>query len=118
MDDFEVTLVQSRIVDINVNVSIEENSEMQIEAAFGASIHEPIDSADPTVMVKVNCELKDVANKMLHITCVAETIFEINPTPESYVEVLKKHTQEPIQADIMSRISQVLHAMGHNIEIK
>lgn len=117
MTEFEVKLVQSKIVDLSMNIAIEESTAVNIEATFSASVYEPKDDTDPTAMVKATCELTDSTKKLLRIECTAEMVFEINPVPENYADVLSKYSRDTIQKDMMDKISNIVRAMGHNLAI-
>lgn len=117
MLEYEVKLVQSKIVNLNMNVDIEKNTTTNIVASFSASVYEPKEPNDPTAMVRAKCVLNDDANKMIHIECTAEMFFEITPTPENYAEVLNRYSHDLIQTDIMQKIANILHAMGHSLAI-
>lgn len=117
MSEYKVELVQSKINKISITVEMEDDSAVQIESQYVATVFEPNDANDPTVLVKVECNLRDPAKKLLEVSCTAELIFAINPTPENRVEILSIQTREMIQEELNKLVVSVLDSMGHKIAI-
>lgn len=117
MSELNIKLVQSKIVNMDAYIGIENCAAVSIEASFSAEMFEPKDSGDPTVMLKVKCELNDTQKKLLHIACTNEMVFEIDPIPESYAEAINQYSTKRIQKDVMQKIAEVTSAMGHNFVI-
>lgn len=114
MSEYKVELVQCQITEINIHVDLEENTALQIESEFFASIFEPNDAADPTTMLKVECSFKDPTSKLLDVKCSAELVFSLDPIPEKRIEVLSGNTREAIQEELTKRVVAILKNMGHN----
>ena len=117
MAEYKVELVQSHINKIDISIDMQENAAVQIESQYMASVYEPNDENDPTSLVKVECKLKDIANKSLEVSCVAELFFTIDPIPEDRVEILGQQTRQIIQEEITKKIVNILDGMGHKIAI-
>ena len=117
MSEYKVELVQSRINKIDINIEMQNDSAVQIESKYRASVYEPNDERDPTALVKVECNFKDIANKLLEVSCVAELIFTMDPIPEDRVEILGQQTREIIQEEITKKVVGILDGMGHKIAI-
>lgn len=117
MSEYKVELVQSQINKINIAIEMQDDSAVQIESQYTATVFEPNDANDPTALVKVECSLRDPAGKMLEVSCVAELIFAIEPIPENRVEILGQQTREIIQDEVTRKVVNILDGMGHKIAI-
>lgn len=117
MSEYKVELVQSRINKIDINIEMQEDYAVQIESQYKASVYEPNDEKDPTALIKVECDFKDAASKLLEVSCVAELFFTIDPIPENRVEILGQQTREIIQEEMTNKILSILDGMGHKIAI-
>lgn len=110
----DVEIVQTKIVDLNVKFAVEENTAIQIDAKLSSSVFEPKDEADPTTMLKLQCEMKDAAGEQIDIKCTAEMIVKMTPIPANRIEAVNEYCQEVVQTELVKQITKVLVAMGHN----
>lgn len=117
MSDYKVELSQLKINKLEVMVTLEEATALQMCSQFSASIFEPNDSADPTALVKVDCSFKDATEKMLKVTCTADLFFKIDPIPEDRVEILIQNTRDIVQKKLTERVTTILNNMGHKIAL-
>ena len=117
MSEYKVELVQSRINKINIDIEMQDDTAVQIESQYKASVYEPNDEKDPTALIKVECDFKDSASKLLGVSCVAELFFTIDPIPENRVEILGQQTREIIQEELTKKVVDILEKMGHKIAI-
>jgi len=118
MSKFEVKLLDSKLVDVNIKLNFSEVDEVNVEGKYSATVHEPKDSTNTTALVKTKCELFDSTKEVINIVCNSEMYFQIEPTPENYPEVLMAHSQKMIQEDILEKIRNIIHAMGHEFGVK
>ena len=117
MSDYKVELVQSQINKINIMIEMQDDSAVQIESQYTATVFEPNDTDDPTVLVKVDCNFKDCTGKLLEVSCEAELVFSIEPIPEDRIEILSQQSRETIQEIISKKVVTILEGMGHKIAI-
>ena len=113
MSEYKVELVEAKIKKIEVMIELEEDTALQINSEYSASVFEPNDVNDPTALVKVEATFKDATEKMLDVTCSADFIFMIDPIPEDRVEILSKTTRTTIQEELTAKLVAVLNGMGH-----
>ena len=117
MSEYKVELVQLKINKLKVMVALEEATALQMNSQYSASVFEPNDSADPTALVKVECNFKDATEKMLAVTCVADLFFTIDPLPDDRIEILSQNTRDIIQRALTEKITTILNDMGHKIAL-
>lgn len=115
MSEYIVELVQLKINDLEVAIALEEATVLQMNSHYAASVFEPNDAADPTVLVKVECKFNDVTGKLLVVTCTADLVFTIDPIPEDRIEILSQNTRDIIQKALTEKVTTILNNMGHKI---
>ena len=118
MSVFEAKLIQTTITDLNIKILNQTVETLQIQGSFTASVHDPKENDDSTVMVKVKAEIFDLKKEKIDIECHSELVFELNSIPDNFVELLIKQSQEEIQTVIMNKIIDILQIMGHELQLQ
>ena len=117
MFEYKVELVQFKINKLDVVLALEEATVLQMDSHYSASVFEPKDATDPTALVKVECKIRDVTEKLLVVTCTADLVFTIDPIPENRIEILGQNTRDIIQKALTEKITTILNDMGHKIAL-
>lgn len=115
--EYSVELVKSTIKKINADVDLDETTTFQIEVENSASVYEPNDEADPTVMVQTESVMRDSDNKFIHISMVTEMIFKFDPIPENRSAVASRHCPPLISEELNKLTARILSDMGHKLAI-
>ena len=68
--EYNVELVKSTIKKLNASIDVDETATYQIDVENSASVYEPNDETDPTVMVQTESIMKDSSNKCINIHMV------------------------------------------------
>ncbi len=115
--EYSIELIKSTIKKLNVNIDLDDTTTFQIEAANSASVYEPNDEADPTVMVQTESVMRDLDNKFINISMVTEMIFKFDPIPENRSAVASQHCPPLISEELNKLAAKILSDMGHKLAI-
>lgn len=115
--EYSVELVKSTIKKLTASVDMDETATFQIDVENNASVYEPTDETDPTVMVQTESIMKDSANKFINISMVTEMIFKFDPIPENRSGVASRYCPPLISEELNKLAVKILSDMGHNLAI-
>ena len=118
MSEFEAKLAQVSITNLEINILNQKEETLEIQSSYSATIHDPKEDGDSTVMVKVETEVFDLNKEKIGIECYSEFVYELNSIPNNFAELLIKNAQEEIQTVIMNKIIDILQIMGHNLQLQ
>lgn len=113
--DYRVELIKSTIKKLTANVDMDETATFQIDVQNSASVYEPNDETDPTVMVQTESIMKDSTNKFINISMVTEMIFKFDPIPENRSVAASQYCPPLISKELNKLAVKILSDMGHNL---
>lgn len=117
MAGYCVELLSSHINKLTVDVNFEETAITQIEVNHSASVYEPKDETDPTILVKADCVIKDPSEELLKMTCETEFVFKFDPIPENRSAVAADYCPKIIHESIAKKAVAILNGMGHKLSL-
>ena len=115
--EYKVELLKSTIKKLNITVDLNEQTSFQVQTQNAASVYEPNDESDPTVMIRTDCKMRDTTNDQLSIDMTVEMIFKIEPLPENRVDVASYYCREMITEELSRLATALLRDMGHKIAL-
>lgn len=116
--DFQVELLKTIVRKLDVEVNVTASSAFQITTKQTASVFEPTDSEDPTVMVKADFKLCDENDeKLLFVNMTTDFIFKFDPIPEECPKAVFERCWDIMRKKNMDIAVNVLENMGHTFAI-
>lgn len=116
MSDIHVELLSCYINKLSVELNFEENTVGQIQVHNEATVYEPKDETDPTILIMADCSVSDVSGKLLNMTCEAQFIFSFDPIPANRGAAAREHCYKIMHETIIQKTVAVLNGMGHNFQ--
>lgn len=117
MDEIKVELIKATVTDLSISVNFEDSSVSQLNTNQAASVYEPTDENDPTVLIKAESTMKDPTGKHLSIECKADFIIKFDPLPEDRSKAASELCAPIIHKEFAKIVSALLHDMGHDLAI-
>lgn len=117
MVGYSVELLSSHINKLNVDVNFEESTMTQIEVHHSASVYEPKDETDPTILVKADCKIKDPSEALLNMTCEADFVFKFDPIPDNRSSAAAEYCPKIIHDTMAQKAIAILNGMGHKFSL-
>lgn len=112
--EYQVSLKKVTVSKLNVTVDIKDQEPFQVEETHQASVFEPKESDEPTVLIHNQCTLKNTADEtQFSISMEADFIFEFNPIPEQWIATASDYCPKLIKAKTAEIVNSILHSMGH-----
>lgn len=116
--DFQVELLKTIVRKLDVEVNVTASSAFQITTKQTASVFEPTDSEDSTVMVKADFKLCDENDeKLLFVNMTTDFIFKFDPIPEKRPKAVFERCWDIMRKKNMDIAVNVLENMGHTFAI-
>ena len=112
--NYNVTMNQYRITDIEVHADFRDYGRGKLSARFNYSLREPKDPKNPTALLEVQAICEDEAQS-LRANCSALAVMGITPVPDNWEEAIAKNCLTLVQEEIISRIQKILSDMGQPI---
>lgn len=116
--EYRVDLLKSTVKELSVSVNVDEESKFQIDSGNTASVFEPTNETDPTVLIRSECTMRDNATNKLSIGMKAEFIFKFDPLPENRTAVASEYCPEIIAKEFNRIAVDILKDMGHQFKIE
>ena len=115
--EYSVELVKSTIKKLTASVELDETTTFQIEVENNASVYEPNDESDPTIMVQTESVMRDSENKFSNISMITEMIFKFDPIPENRSVTASRYCPPLISEETNKLAAKILKDMGHNLAV-
>ena len=115
--EYNVELVKSTIKKLNASIDVDETATYQIDVENSASVYEPNDETDPTVMVQTESIMKDSSNKCINIHKVTEMIFKFDPIPENRSLEASRYCPPLVSEELNKLAVKILADMGHKFAL-
>ena len=115
--EYNVELINSTIKKLNANVDLDEGVAVQLGVETHASVYEPNEETDPTVMIQVESTMKDSDDNRINISMVTEMIFKFDPIPENRSTVASYYCPPLIKEELTKLAVKILSDMGHKMAI-
>lgn len=115
--EYQVELVQTKVQKLNVENIADISDTFQIETSQRASIFEPTDNNDPTVMIRSEFFMHDESKKLLSVDMDIEFIFKFDPIPEDRIATASKYCPTLMIEKSVDLASIILREMGHQFVI-
>lgn len=115
--EYQVELVQAKIQRINVENAADSSDTFQIETSQRASIFDPVDNNDPTVMIKSEFSMHDENKKLLSVDMDIDFIFKFDPIPEDRTAAASKYCPTLMVEKSVDLAATILREMGHQFVI-
>ena len=114
MSKYTLELRQSTIKDLNIHIDMDESKTLKIDANFAATLFEPVDSSDPTVLIKTVCNLTADTDRVFSVVCAIDFVFSVDPIPEDRASIIDQDTQELIRDITIKKVLAIIKEMGHS----
>lgn len=114
---YSVELISMHINKLTVQVDFDESAITQMEVYHSASVYEPKDETDPTILVKADCKIKDPSEDLLQMTCEGEFVFKFDPIPDNRSSVAAEYCPKIIHDTIAQKAIDILNGMGHRLSL-
>lgn len=115
--EYNIELKKATVTKLNIDVAIKETEAFSLDQNYHASLFEPKDPNDPTIMIHNSCTLKDRAGTQLSISMEADFIFQFTPIPQDWISVASECCPKIIQDKTKELVTSILHNMGHELAI-
>lgn len=115
--EFHVELVQAKITKLNVENIADTSDTFQLKTNQRASVFEPKDDNDPTIMIKSEFSMFDESEQLLAVNMNIEFIFKFDPIPNDRTEIASKYCPTIMSEKSVDMASAILREMGHQIVI-
>lgn len=115
--EYNVELLEAKVKKISVNVQAKTTEAFELRCDHRASAFEPNDENDPTIMIRDNCTMSDVAEQQLSVEMITEFIFKFDPIPDDRTATASKYCQDEIKNKTVEIATSILRTMGHHFVI-
>lgn len=116
VENYTVTLMESRITKISIDLQLEGEEELCMKAASNA--YEPTNPDDPTILVRTDFSFQSKQSNNVKISCTTEHIFKLNPIPEKRIDLASQRCPQIIAKDVSERIKKIISNMGNGFTFK
>jgi len=117
MENIKVEIVKATVTELSATINFEDSSVSQLNTNQSASVFEPNDESDPTVLIKSESTMMDSTGECLNIKCKVDFIVKFDPIPQERSKVASELCPALIHAELAKIVSNLLHDMGHDIAI-
>lgn len=117
MNEIKVELVKATVTNLNISINFEDSSVSQLDTNQAASVYEPTDENDPTVLIKAESSMKDPTGQHLNIVCKADFIIKFEPLPEDRSKAASELCPPIIHKEFAKIMTSILHDMGHDLAL-
>lgn len=115
--EYHVELIQAKITKLNIENIADTSDTFQLKTSQHASVFEPKDDSDPTLMIKSEFSMFDENKQLLAVNMDIEFIFKFDPTPNDRTEIASKYCPTIMSEKSVDMASAILREMGHQIVI-
>ena len=115
--EYNVELLSSTVKKLSISVNVNEECAFQIESEHSASVFEPNDETDPTVLVRAECTIRDNSGQKLSVSMTTDFIFKFDPIPENRAAAASEYCPSIIGEESKRIAVTILKDMGHEFAI-
>ena len=87
----------------------------QLEGQTTATVYEPTDDNDPTIMIHTNSEMQTPGSDQIVIAMEADFIFRFDPIPENRTVTASQYCPDMINKKLDELAFNFLSSMGHEL---
>lgn len=110
-----INIESYRIRKMDLDIMLDEKTQLHFTPSFSASMYPPTDEQDPTVKVCVECTLDPSENVSFHVHCMIEYILSFDVIPEDRSGAIAAFYSSVLRGETIKNIQTALNAMGHSI---
>lgn len=116
--EYQVELLKTTVKKLNIAVGVKDAVTFQLEGETTATVFEPTDDNDPTILVQASSTMRTANSDQLSIAMETEFIFQFDPIPENRTAAASQYCPGLINKKLDELAVTFVHNMGHEFEIE